>query len=141
MAWWVWWALALALGALELATVTFVLLWIAVAAGLTGLLALAVHNLAGQLVLFVAASVGLFALTRRWSQRWRMRRTYPDRLQALVGERAVVVTGTAEGHLATVRVQGELWSAVADEPLHAGQEVVVERADSTVLTVRAIRGG
>ncbi|MBX5437760.1 MAG: NfeD family protein [Alicyclobacillaceae bacterium] len=137
MAWWIWWLLAFALGAIELLTLTFVLLWIAIAAWLTGLFALAVPNLLYQTIVFVVAGVGLFVATRRWSRARRRARSDLHASDPLVGQRAVVISGTqAAGGLATVRVRGEVWSAVSDEPLVAGDEVVVERADSPVLRVR-----
>lgn len=45
-----------------------------------------------------------------------------------------------EGPRLTVRMDSELWNAVAEEPLSPGERVVVERVDGLTLTVRPVRG-
>jgi membrane protein implicated in regulation of membrane protease activity len=139
LAWWIWLIIAFAVGIIELATVTFVLLWIAIAAFVTTPLSLVVHSLWVQLLIFAVISVGLYLATRPMARRWKDKRRYPStRLEALAGEMATVVKGAAPGKMATIRVHGELWSAESDVVLQPGQEVRITRAESSVLFVRPV---
>ncbi|WP_029422612.1 NfeD family protein [Alicyclobacillus macrosporangiidus] len=135
MAWWIWLIVAFAIGIVEVATFTFVLLWIALGAFVTAILSPLVGNLWGQLLLFAAVSVVLLVATRPLVRRWRQRRTYPERRETMIDKRGVVVKEAQPGAFAMVRVQGELWSARSRHPLRRGQAVVVRDATATVLTV------
>ena len=135
LVWWLWFLIALSVGILEIMSVTFVLLWIAVGALLTTVFALFVHNIGLQLLLFASLSTVLFVVTRPFARRWRGHKTIPDRNDTLVGLTGVVVTSAPEGELGTVRIHGELWSAVAHQPLYGGQTIRVVTATATVLTV------
>src|SRR6266436_5357767 len=61
--------------------------------------------------------------------KWSRRRRAVTGLEALVGRTAVVSTPTQ------VRVAGELWEAVSDVPLVAGQQVEVTEVDGLTLRV------
>jgi membrane protein implicated in regulation of membrane protease activity len=135
MAWWVWLVVAFAIGIIEVTTLTFVLLWIAIGAFVTALLTPFVTSPWVQLLIFAVVSIVLLVATRPLSRKWKQRRTYPARTDNLIGETGVVVTEGQPGAFATVRVKGDLWSARSDHPLRPGQTIVVVAASSTVLTV------
>jgi membrane-bound serine protease (ClpP class) len=61
--------------------------------------------------------------------KWSRRRRAVTGVEALVGRTAVVSSPTQ------VRVAGELWEAVSDVPLVAGQEVEVTKVDGLTLRV------
>jgi membrane protein implicated in regulation of membrane protease activity len=61
--------------------------------------------------------------------RWSRRRKSPVGAEALVGQTAVVVTGTQ------VRVAGELWEARSDDPLRVGAHVTVRAVEGLTLVV------
>ncbi|MCL6454804.1 MAG: NfeD family protein [Alicyclobacillus sp.] len=136
MSWWIWLIAAIVIGVIELSTVTFVLLWFAVAAGITTVLSLVVTNPWWQFALFAVIGLALYFATRPLARRWRQRPSYPERTETMVGKAGVVVTGEEAGGFATVRIDGELWSARSDERLLPGDPVVVTAASTTVVTVR-----
>ncbi|RIV24232.1 NfeD family protein [Alicyclobacillaceae bacterium I2511] len=136
--WWVWFFIALLIGTLEVMSVTFVLLWIAIGALLTAVFAVFFRDIWLQLVMFTFFSAGLLVVTRPLARRWRGQKTFPDRHDALLGQTGVVVRSGQASDLGTVRIHGELWSAVANEPLHSGQTVRVVSATATVLTVASV---
>jgi membrane protein implicated in regulation of membrane protease activity len=135
MAWWIWLIVALVLGIIEVSTFTFVLLWIAVAALITAILAPIVTNRWIEVVLFVVVSTVLLFLTRPLVRKWKQTTTYTSPFEKLPGKQGVVVTDSQPGAFATVRVEGDLWSAKSVHPLTAGQAVVVISSTATVLTV------
>ena len=58
----------------------------------------------------------------------------------MIGERGRVITAVGPGREGQVRTHGEIWNARADEPLDAGDEVVVSGVDGLVLKVSKAPG-
>jgi membrane-bound serine protease (ClpP class) len=65
--------------------------------------------------------------------RWSHRRGASVGAEALVGRTAVATTELAPR--GRVRLDGELWSAVSDEPVALGEDVVVRRIEGLTLVV------
>jgi len=143
MPWWIWLAISIVLGIVEMLSFTFVLLWISISALVTALLTALTPNLAVQVALFVIISAILLAVTRPMARNWRKTKAVPSRLDVLVGKRATVLTAAGDTRYATVRVDGETWSADTDAqvPLVVGQSVQVVGASATVLHVIAREEG
>lgn len=132
------WLIAAVLFAVgELIAPGFFLIWIAAAAGLTGIAALATTlPLAGQFGLFA-----VLALLSTWGgRRWYVANPVPssdpllnDRVARLVGE-SVVVVEAIHGGRGRVRVGDTVWEARgADAP--AGAYVTIVGADDGALVV------
>jgi len=54
------------------------------------------------------------------------------------GGRGQVKTAIATGETGTVQVSGQLWTAIADEPIEAGAEVVIDRREGLTLHVKRV---
>ncbi|MCY0869011.1 MAG: NfeD family protein [Firmicutes bacterium] len=135
----VWILVGVFCGAVEVISITFVLMWIGAAAIATGIVSFFVPAFGWQVLVFALLSVGLLILSRPLVRRWRTSKTnYVSNVEALVGERGVVierVTGTESG---LVRVGSDVWSARSeppDETFEAGEPVRVRRVKSTLLLV------
>jgi membrane protein implicated in regulation of membrane protease activity len=136
---WVLWTIAagvLAVG--EMATVSFFMGPIAVAALAAALAALVGGGLAIQLVVFIAASVAAIAVLRPIARRHLK---VPAQLRtgtsALVGTQAVVLE-RVDGDGGQVKLAGEVWSARAydeDEILEPGERVHVMQIDGATALV------
>ncbi|MCL6443316.1 MAG: NfeD family protein [Alicyclobacillus sp.] len=136
VAWWIWLIVALVLGLVEVATITFVLMWIAAGALVTTIVAALTPNIWPQLAVFVVVSGALLWFTRPLARKFRGRKTYPtNRLETMLHKTGVVIEAAKAGKFATVRIDGELWSAESDADLEAGQKVTVVAANTTVLKV------
>lgn len=142
VAWWIWLLVSLVIGVVEVSTLTFVLLWIAVAGILTSLLsALTIHvGLTVQVLFFVIISAVLIAVTRPLVKKWRNHKAdgYDPLPHRLVGKMGVVVADATTTKNAVIRVDGEMWSAESAYSLHIGQQVIVDAATSAVLAVHPI---
>ncbi|CAM4002213.1 NfeD family protein [Alicyclobacillus pomorum] len=138
LVWWTWLIAAFVIGIVEVMTFTFVLLWIAIGAFLTALLTPFIPSAWVQMLIFAVVSVVLLVVTRPLVRKWKQRRIIPSRMESMVGQRGVVIAEAKPGAFATVRVQGDLWSARSEYALRAGQEVAVSEATSTILTVEPI---
>lgn len=132
-----WLILGLGLLILEMVTGTTYLLWPAVAAFITALIAyLGLTNWIGDIAIFAVLVIVLTYFGQPIVKRWRSEGAASklnDRAAQLVGARAVV-TVFANG-AGSVKIGDTLWRATSDEVLEAGAEVVVLSADGMILKV------
>jgi len=141
--WW-WVALAFALGALEMATATFVLIWLALAAlVMAGILAAgAVLSGAAQVAIFATLSVlltfvGRYLLNRFGDGGGAEHASLNQRGQHLVGRSAnVLECANSEG---AVEIEGMRWRArwVSGSNSDVGATVKITKADGMLLEVSA----
>jgi membrane protein implicated in regulation of membrane protease activity len=133
-----WLILGLVLLIAEMVTGTTYLLWPAVAAFATALIAwIAPVDWVAELVLFAVLVVALTWLGRPLVQRWRHEGAASglnERASALIGARGVV-TEFANG-VGSVRVQDTVWRAVSDAPLGVGESVVIDGVAGATLKVK-----
>ncbi|HUF86407.1 MAG TPA: NfeD family protein [Thermohalobaculum sp.] len=141
--WW-WIAFALALGAVEIVTFTYFMLWLALAALTVGLALMLAPDLSGTAQLL---GFGLFALIYTgigWA--WVRRRQSSDaapglnrRAAALVGRQAVVAEPFAAG-VGRVEVDGVRWRARLAERRESPPGEAAPPATGAVLTITAAEG-
>jgi len=139
---WIFWlVLAVALVVVEIFTVSFYALWLAIAAGLAAISAALWPGLI-WLQILIAAVVALVmvpltpAITRKWNRRSP---GYKDARIDVVGKTAVVVQEIGPNRLGIGKVDGAGdWSATASgsDPLPEGAKVVVEAVNGTILSVK-----
>jgi membrane protein implicated in regulation of membrane protease activity len=138
-AWHIWLILGFVFGAAEIKLSGFVTLWFAVGAFLAAAAAGVGLGVAGQLVVFVLASVALFAASRTLFQAWFMRGAPHIKVgaEAMLGMEATVTEALPDSGSGAVRINGELWQARSiDGPISVGEAVTVESVDGLKLKVR-----
>ncbi|MGQ0531551.1 MAG: NfeD family protein [Caulobacteraceae bacterium] len=123
----------------EMASGTTYLLWPAVAAFLTALVALTgMTNWIADMAIFAVLVIVLTWFGRPIVQRWREEggaTGLNERSKSLIGTRGVI-TVFANG-TGSVKVADTIWRAVSDEALTPGQAVVVDSVDGSTLKVKA----
>lgn len=133
-----WLVLGLILLIAEMASGTTYLLWPAVAAFLTALLAwLAPTGWAVEIAVFAVLILVLTYFGHPLVKRFRQEGAangLNERGAAMIGSRGVVAS-FANG-AGSVKVQDTVWRAVSDDPLEAGQEVEVLGVDGSTLRVK-----
>lgn len=133
-----WLVLGLVLLIAEMVTGTTYLLWPAVAAFVTALVAwLAPTGWIGEMIVFAVLVVALTWFGRPLVQGWRREGAASglnERGEALVGAKGVV-TEFANG-AGSVRVQDTVWRAVSDEALASGEAVVIDGVAGATLKVK-----
>lgn len=132
-----WFILALALGIGEVLAPGVFLIWIAMAAALTGLAALAIDlSVALQLLLFAVLCLATVTGGRRWYRDNPVASQDPllnDRTARLIGETLTLAEPIEHGR-GRVRVGDTLWSCKGpDAP--AGAQVHVTGAEGAILLV------
>jgi membrane protein implicated in regulation of membrane protease activity len=148
IAWILWTILGVVLIIAEIFTTGFVLMWFgvgALAAALAGLLGFGYPL---QFLVFFVVSIGLTAASRTIFVNYFSQRDEPEGLKvgaaALPGQVGTVVA-SSRGALneGAVKVFGSVWTAYpaeGEEPLEAGDRVVVERLQGASIYVRRAGG-
>src|SRR6266571_4024634 len=148
---WIFWAV---LGAIliiaEVFTTGFVLLWFgigALAAGFAGLIG--IHSITLQFLIFAVVSIALTAASRtifvNYFSREKSGGDLKSGVEGLPGKVGTVVS-SSRGALneGAVKVYGSTWTAFpadGEEPLDAGDRVVVERVQGASIYVRRVGEG
>ncbi|WP_294133547.1 NfeD family protein [Sphingobium sp.] len=137
---WAWLVLAALLGIAEVMIPGVFLIWIAIAAAITGLTALALPiGLPLQLLIFAALSIAAVWAGRRWYTDHPVASTDPllnDRTARLIGQTVTVVEAITGGE-GRVKVGDSVWSAVGADA-EVGARVRVIAAEGTVLRVEGV---
>jgi len=143
---WHWLAIGLLMFGIEMMTGTFDLLMVSLAAWATAAFAAfapaAMATWQGQLVFFGIASVGLIILGRTVFAGLRgaveEHPTLNKRMASLIGKRGLVASDFSAGQ-GKVKIGDTEWMAEAVDgaDFAAGQTIIVESAESTVVKVRA----
>jgi membrane protein implicated in regulation of membrane protease activity len=136
---WVWWMIAagvLAVG--EIATVSFFLGPIAVAAVLAAVVAVAGAGLAAQWIAFIVASIASLVILRPIARRHiKMPAGIRTGTAALVGSRALVLE-RVDADSGKVKIGGEVWSARTydeDDVIEPGARAQVMKIDGATALV------
>ena len=145
--WILWTVLGLVLIVAEVFTSGFVLLWFGIGALVAAFASLiGIHNLGLQFLIFAAVSIGLTAASRTIFVNYFSREKTGDSLKtgvdALLGKIGTVVS-SSRGALneGAVKLSGSTWTAYpveGEEPLEAGERVLIERMEGASLYVRRV---
>jgi membrane protein implicated in regulation of membrane protease activity len=137
---WVWLIAAAVLAVAELIVPGVFLIWLAAAAGITGIAAALVPIPLGvQIGLFAILSLLSFMVGRRWYRRNPVYSEDPllnDRAARLIGETVVVVNPIENGR-GRVSVRDTVWSAIGPDA-EAGAKVMVVGSEGNCLRVQPI---
>ncbi|MDO7834031.1 NfeD family protein [Sphingobium sp. HBC34] len=138
---WGWLVFAALLGIAEVMIPGVFLIWIAIAAAITGLVALALPiALPLQFLLFAGLSIAAVYAGRRWYVDNPVASTDPllnDRTARLIGQTVTVVEPIVGGE-GRVKVGDGVWSATGPDAA-VGARVRVVAADGAVLQVEGLR--
>ena len=145
LAWILWVVLGVILIVAEIFTPGFVLLWFGVGAIIAALAALVGLGYPLQFLLFFIVSIALTAASRTIFTRYLVRGKedgggYKSGADSLPGQIGTVVT-SSRGALSegAVKVYGSTWTAYpaqGEDPLEAGDRVIVERVSGASIYVR-----
>ena len=138
--WWLWILAALVSGIIEVMSVSFVFLMLAIGALAAGIAAACGANLMVQLIVFIIVSVALLVVLRPFLK-GRIERSnnyVPSNTDRLIGKSGYVTETVGERH-GRIQFSGGEWSARTEGPeLPVGAEVRVDRIDGATAVVSAL---
>ncbi|GMR66977.1 MULTISPECIES: NfeD family protein [Bacillus] len=136
-AWVIWFIIAGILFIAEMLSITFYMLWLGIGAVVGGLIALFVPEaLLLQVVVGAIVSLTLTFFTKRISKNFREAKGFTDTVDMLAGKKGIVMQAITNEVNGIVKVDGGTWTAVADNPIDAGEKIVVIKRHSTILQVK-----
>jgi hypothetical protein len=142
--WWHWMVLGLGLALVELALVSFFVIWFALGAVFTGIVLLLLPTLgfAAQMLIWTLASV---VMTVLWFKYFRnANRTQVGQADGALGEIGVLVRAIEPLGVSSLRGEvrfqkpimgADVWPCLADEAIAAGERVKVVAVDGQLLKV------
>jgi membrane protein implicated in regulation of membrane protease activity len=142
--WWIWMILAALFVIGEIFTAGFFLLWFGIGAAVAGLVALFGFGMITQLSVFVVLSLVLFAVSRKFADRFSNEQPPGIGANRFIGMEGIVLQPVDNiQSTGRVRMSREEWRAESEsgERLEEGQRVVVTRINGTHLVVKPIQEG
>lgn len=142
--WQIWLIIAGICLIIEIATVGFLVFWFAVAALITCLLSLFIHNVIIQTAIFVVLSALLIFLTRPFANKIGKKDKVVTNSNSLIGKEGTVFKDITfnSATLGQVKVNGDVWSAVTEEDygiIPAKSIVRILKIDGVKLVVEPLK--
>lgn len=138
----VWLAVALIMLVIEALTVGLATIWFAAGALVALIAALLDFSIAVQIVLFLAVSICLLVFTRKIFVEKLKAGSEKTNVDALVGEKGVVISPIHPYEVGQVKVGGQVWSAVGknpDETFAVDQLVKINAIEGVKLVVTPVK--
>jgi len=142
--WWIWMAIAAIFVIGEIFTVGFFLLWFGIGAVAAGILALFGFGASWQWGIFMVVSGVLFALSRRFAERFTKKQPPGIGADRVIGKKGVVLEEIDNiRSTGRVRLGKEEWRADSDtgEVIPVGKRVKVTRLVGTHVVVKILKEG
>lgn len=132
----VWIVIAVFLAIIEAATMGITTIWFAAGALVAAFSAMFIDSLMAQIAIFLLVSVLLLVFTRPVVNKYFSKKTVKTNADALVGMTGVVVDTIGPIKPGQVKVNGQMWTAIAgDDIIYKDEEVIVKEISSVKLVV------
>lgn len=127
----------------EIATVGFLVFWLAVAALITCLLSLFIHNVIAQTVIFIILSIVLIALTRPFAEKINKKDNIVTNSNSVIGKEGIVVKeiNSKVNKIGQVKIGGDTWSAIVKDytdEIPVGSTIRVLEIDGVKLIIEPL---
>ena len=125
----------------EIITTGFLVFWFGVGAIFAMIVSLFCQSLFIQALVFIIVSVILMIFTRPLVNKIiSIRDTMPTNIYNIINKEAYVMEDiTNNDYTGKVKINGELWSAISDNPLKTGTKVKIIEVDGVKLKVEPVK--
>ncbi len=134
--WIIWLLVVFFLSFIEVITVNLVTIWFILSAIVSLLLSFFVSSFTIQFVVFAVLGIVLLLTTGKSLKRifdQEKVRTNADRVIGMIG---IVTQKIKKNVIGEVKVDGKTWSAISDNAIDIGEEVLIEKIDGVKLIVK-----
>jgi len=133
-----WLAIIVLAGILEASTMNLTSIWF-----IGGALVAVIAYLFGapewlQITLFIVVSAALLLSLRPVFSRYLKRNDIKTNVDRLIGKTAICTLGIAEDEHGEVKIDGKIWTAVAQEKIQIGEKVEVLAIEGVKLMVKKV---
>ena len=137
MEYWVMWlVIVILLTIIEFATVNLVSIWFVISGILSLIISIFTDNFLIQFGVFVLGGILLLLMTKPLLKKMKLFPTTKINLDRIIGMDGIVTEEIKKNIVGEVKVDGKLWSAVADETIPVDTVVKVEKIDGVKLVVK-----
>lgn len=138
MEYWVMWlVIVILLTIIEFATVNLVSIWFVISGILSLVVSLFTDSFFIQFGVFVLGGILLLLLTKPFLKKMRQLPITKINLDRVIGMDGIVTEEIKKNIVGEVKVDGKLWSAIAEETIPVDAMVKVEKIDGVKLVVKS----
>lgn len=134
----VWLAIIISLSILEITTVNLVSVWFVISGLIAMIISLFTDNIFIQISVFVILGLLFMLLTRKI-----VKKIVPEKaktnIDRIIGMEGIVVEKITKTKPGEVKVDGKIWTAVADETINKEEMVKILQINSTKLKVERVK--
>ena len=134
--WVAWLIIIILLTFLEVATVNLVSVWFVMSAIVSLFTSFVIDSFYIQFAIFVCLGIVLMLLTRPYLVKKLTNKKESTNLDRVIGMEGIVTEEITKTKIGEVKVDGKRWSAISNELIKVGEEVIIERSDGVKLIVR-----
>lgn len=134
--WITWLIIIILLTILEAVTINLVSVWFIVSGIVSLFLSFVIDSFYIQFSIFVCLGLVLMLLTRPYLVKKLAKKKVSTNLDRVIGMEGVVTEEITKFKIGEVKVDGKKWSAMANEKIKVGEEVIIDKIDGVKLIVR-----
>ena len=134
--WIAWLVIVVLLTILEVITINLVSVWFVVSGIVSLFLSFIIDSFYIEFMVFVCLGLVLMLLTRPYLVKKLSKKKVSTNLDRVIGMEGIVTEEITKFKIGEVKVDGKKWSAIADEKIKAGEEVIIDSIDGVKLIVR-----
>lgn len=134
--WVTWLIIVILLTILEVITINLVSVWFIVSGIVSLFLSFIIDSFYVEFMVFVCLGLVLMLLTRPYLVKKLSKKKVSTNLDRVIGMEGIVTEEITKFKIGEVKVDGKKWSAIADEKIKVGEEVIIESIDGVKLVVR-----
>ena len=133
-----WLALVITLSIVEILTVNLVSIWFVASGIIAMIISLITDNITIQITVFVILGLLFMLLTKNIVKKIVPKKEKTN-LDRIIGMEGVVLSKITKNHPGEVKVDGKVWSAIADETIKEDEIVKILEINSTKIKVEIVK--
>lgn len=132
----IWFIMFLCLVFIEMVTVGLVSIWFAVGSIAALITSYFTDSFLIQITVFLIVSIIFLISMNPIVKKLKIVKAEPTNLDRVIGKKAEVIKKIEKNRVGEVRVLGSVWSAICDEEVDVGDNVIVQKIEGVKLIVR-----
>ena len=124
---------------IEAMTVNLVTIWFIISGIITMFLSFFLNDLISQFAVFVLLGILLMLLTKPAIEEMKKNKEEKLNLERIIGMEGVVIKEIKKNVVGEVKVDGKVWSAIADKKITVDSDVIVEEIRGAKLLVSKVK--
>lgn len=121
---------------IEFLTVNLVTIWFAIGSLITSFVSLYVESVFLQMLIFILISLLTLVITKPLVSKFKINKVEATNSDRFIGKSGVVTKEITPKEKGEVKVLGTIWTAISDEKLEVGDDIVVEKIEGVKLIVK-----